>query len=244
MRLTKIWATAQRVLRQLRHDHRTLALIMFVPCVLIVLLRYTFDERQLLFQSIAPLVLGIFPLVVMFVVTSVAMLRERTGGTLERLMVMPVSKLEIIVGYAVAFAILAVVQAVIVSAVTLGLLDVTVAGSALAVVVVAVLAAVLGMALGLLMSAFARSEFQAVQFMPAFIMPQLLICGLFIERSQMAGWLERLSDIMPLTYVVEAMNYVNTHSGWGETLSKDLIIVGGLIVVALALGAATLRRQE
>lgn len=244
MNLKKITATAGRVLRQIRHDPRTLGLVLFVPSVLIVILRYVYQDELTVFSNIAPMILGIFPLIAMFLVTSIAMLRERTIGTLERLMTLPMTKLELILGYALAFALLALAQAAIASGVTLGLLDVAVQGGTAAVLITAVLAGLLGMALGLFLSAFATSEFQAVQFMPAFIMPQLLIGGFFVPREHMAVVLQWLANICPMTYIVEAMRQVTASSGWTGELLKDLFITAGFYVAALALGAATLRRQE
>jgi len=189
-------------------------------------------------------VLGIFPLIAMFMVTSIATLRERTNGTLDRLMTMPISKGDFIFGYAIAFAVVALVQALVTSFVVLGLLGVTVAGGTLPVLVSAILAAFLGTSLGLFMSAFATSEFQVVQFMPAFIMPQLLTCGLFVAREDMAKLLQWFADVMPLTYSVDAMKHVTTHTGWGSSLLKDFVVIGAFGIAALILGSITIRRQE
>jgi ABC-2 type transport system permease protein len=235
-------ATARRVLLQLRHDPRTIALLLVVPVLLLVLLRYVYDAEQDVFQHIGGPLLGIFPFVVMFVVTSIATLRERTSGTLERLLTMPMAKLDLLAGYAVAFGLLAIVQSLIVSLVALGPLGLNVSGSSIWLVVVAVLDGLLGMALGLFVSAFATSEFQAVQFMPAFVLPQLLLCGLFVARSQMAPLLRWISDVLPLSYAVDAMHRVTSGSTSG-LFARDVVIVAGSSVVALMLGAATLRRR-
>jgi ABC-2 type transport system permease protein len=240
----RTFATAGRVLRQLRHDPRTLALIIVVPPVLLALLKYVFNGDSQTFDHIAPMALGIFPLIVMFIVTSVATLRERTSGTLERLLTLPIGKLDIILGYAFAFALLALIQALIASGVVLGLLGVTVLGGTLKVIITAVLAGLLGTAMGLFVSAFARTEFQAVQFMPAFVFPQLLICGFFVPREHMAVALRWLSDICPMTYITEAMQHITRLSGWGGDFGRDLLVTIGFILLALILGAVTLRRQE
>jgi len=237
-------ATTARVLGQLRHDHRTIGLILLVPSVLIVVLRYVFNDAEAAFSNLAPTVLGLFPFTVMFVVTSVAMLRERTAGTLERLMTMPLAKLDLLMGYALAFAGLTVIQGVIASTVTLGWLEVTVEGGAGHLLVVAMLSGLVGMSLGLFLSAFARSEFQAVQFLPAFVLPQLLTCGLFVARDQMAEPLQWFANIMPLTYVVDAMKQVTSQAGWTDDLVRDLIVLVAFILGALVLGAATLRRSR
>jgi ABC-2 type transport system permease protein len=235
-------ATAQRVLTQLVRDRRTVALLLVVPSVLMALFRYVFDSA-LFFDHLAPALLGIFPFVVMFLVTSVAMLRERTSGTLERLLTMPLAKLDLLLGYGIAFAITAAAQAVIACATAYWLLGLDTAGPAWLVIVVAVADAILGMALGLFVSAFARSEFQAVQFMPAVVLPQLLLCGLFTPREAMAGWLEGVSNVLPMSYAVEALTEVSTRTDITGTLVRDLGIVAGAAVLALVLAAATLRRR-
>jgi len=240
----KTVATASRVLKQLRHDPRTLALLFLVPSLLIILLKYVFDRQPQAFDALAPMLLGIFPMVMMFLITSIATLRERKSGTLDRLMTMPVSKLEFIIGYALAFSLVALVQAGITAFALLGILSVPVLGGTIATIIGAVFAALLGTALGLLSSAFATSEFQAVQFMPAFIFPQLLVCGLFVARNQMARPLQWFADVMPLTYSVDTMKQITTQTGWSHTHTKDLLIVIGFTLAALVLGSITIRRQE
>ena len=244
MNLSKTLATAGRVLRQLRHDRRTLALLFVVPPVLITILKYVFQGEARTFDSIAPMLLGIFPMTMMFLVTSIATLRERTSGTLDRLMTMPIAKIDFILGYALAFSLVALAQAVITAGVMLRVLDVSVMGGDFPAIIGGITAAFLGTSLGLFTSAFAATEFQAVQFLPAFIFPQLLTCGLFVAREQMAKVLQWFSDIMPLTYSVDAMKQITTHSVWTATLSKDLIIVVSFGVAALVLGSITIRRQE
>jgi ABC-2 type transport system permease protein len=243
MSLRRTLATANRVLHQLHHDPRTIGLIVVVPCVLIWLLKYVFAGQPQIFNSVAPMILGIFPLLMMFLVTSIATLRERKTGTLDRLLTMPMSKFDFMFGYALAFSLLALVQASVVSAVVLGFLGVTVLGGTTAVLLTAVLAALLGTALGLLVSAFATSEFQAVELVMPIIMPQVLLCGLFVARGAMAGWLQAVSSVMPLTYSVDAMRELTVHAAWTTQLTRDLVVVAGCIVLALLLGSITIRRQ-
>lgn len=244
MSLVKTFSTANRVLKQLKHDRRTLVLLFVVPSVLITILKYVFQGRPQTFNGLAPMLLGIFPMVMMFLITSIATLRERRSGTLDRLMTMPVSKLDFILGYAMAFSVVALIQAVITSAVMLGALNVDVQGGWLATVIGAVFAALLGTGLGLFSSAFAGSEFQAVQFMPAFIFPQLLVCGLFVARDQMVKVLQWFADIMPLTYSVDALKQTAAHSAWTSTYVKDIVVVACFTIAALVLGSITIRRQE
>ena len=242
MSATITLATARRVLGQLRHDRRTVAMTILLPALLVVLLRYVLDAPRA-FQSTAPMLLGIFPFIVMFLVASVGTLRERTSGTLERLMTMPLHRLDLLVGYALAFGLFAVVQVAVVAAIALTWLGLSVNGSVALLVVVAVLDALLGMALGLFVSAFATSEFQAVQFMPLLALPQVLLCGLFVPRDAMAPVLSAISDVMPLSYAVDAMRLVTASSTAGGGLVRDIAVVAGCALLALVLGAVTLRRR-
>ena len=236
-------ATAERVLKLLKHDRRTIGLILFVPSVLIAILYYVFEDSSFIFDGIGPLLLGILPFTLMFIVSSVAVLRERTSGTLERLLTLPASKLDILFGYGIAFAVLALFQAAIASYLLIGLLGVQVAGNVVSLLVVAVMAGVLGMSLGLFFSSFAKNEFQAVQFMPAFVLPQFLTCGLFVPREHMALFLQYFSDIMPITYVVKAMKEVQISQSWSHALTVDLLIIAGFVILSLLLGALSLRRK-
>ena len=236
-------ATAQRVLWQIRHDPRTVAMLLVVPCFLLVLLRYVFDGRPETFQQIGAPLCGLFPFIVMFLVTSITMLRERTTGTLERLMTLPLAKLDLLAGYAIAFGALAAVQAATVCVVGFAVLGLAAPHGAVLIAVLAIANALLGMALGLLVSAFARTEFQAVQFMPALIFPQLLLCGLFVPRSAMAPLLEAVSWALPLTYAYDALARATDPAPLGSALFLDVVAIAAAGFAALALGALTLRRR-
>jgi ABC-2 type transport system permease protein len=235
-------ATAGRVLTQLRHDPRTIALMLVVPCVLVGLLAWIYHGTSTFDQIGAPL-LGIFPFVVMFLVTSIATLRERTSGTLERLLTMPLGRLDLLLGYALAFGAVAVVQAGLVCTLSLTVFGLDVAGPTWMLVLVALADALLGTALGLFVSAFAATEFQAVQFMPAFVLPQFLLCGLLVPRDEMPDVLHAISSVLPLSYAVDALRDVTTNAEVATSTWVDLGVVVGAVLLALGLGAATLRRR-
>ncbi len=243
MTLRITFAVAGRVLAQLRRDHRTMAMLLVVPCVLITLLWWMFEDLPGgVFDRFGPALLALFPFIIMFLVTSVTTLRERSSGTLERLLAMPMGKGDFLLGYALAFGLVATVQALLAVALSVGLLGLEVVGPVWLLGLVAVVDAVLGTALGLFVSAFAATEFQAVQFMPAVVLPQLLLCGLFVPRSAMPDVLEAISNLLPLSYAVDAMKTL-THSSEVGDVWGDLGIVLGFVVGGLALGAATLRRR-
>jgi ABC-2 type transport system permease protein len=236
-------ATARRVLWQIRRDRRTVALLLAVPTGLLTLLRYVFDGRPDVFQSIGAPLCGLFPFIVMFLVTSIAMLRERTTGTLERLMTLPLAKADLLMGYGLAFGALATLQAVVVCSVGFAALGLDAPHGAWLVGLLAVGNAVLGMALGLFVSAFARTEFQAVQFMPALVFPQLLLCGLFVDRDDMAGLLHAASWALPFTYAYDALARATRPGPLGAGIAVDAAVIAAATVAALALGALTLRRR-
>jgi ABC-2 type transport system permease protein len=236
-------ATLRRVLTQLRHDPRTIALLLLVPCFLETLLRLIYARHRPVFDQAGAPLLAFFPLTTVFLVTSIALQRERVSGTLERLMTTPLGRLELLVGYAVAFGLLAAIQAGLVSALTLGPLGLHVHGPVALVVVMAVSVALLGTGLGLSASAFARTEFQVVQFFPLIIMPQLLLCGLLVPRERMPAALHAISDALPLSYAVDGMHHLSRQAGASGALWEDIAIVLAFAAAALVLGAATLRRR-
>ncbi|CCH68869.1 putative ABC transporter permease protein [Phycicoccus elongatus Lp2] len=235
-------ATAGRILSQLRHDHRTVALMLLVPCVLLGLLAWIFaDSPTPVFDSIGASLLGVFPFVIMFIVTSVSTLRERTGGTLERLMTTPLGKGDLMVGYALAFGLVAIVQSIVATAFAIYVCGLDISGPVWILTAIALLDALLGTALGLLASGFARTEFQAVQFMPAFVLPQFLLCGLLVARDQMPSVLSTISDWLPLSYAVDAMKEVTVNAS--PEVTKDFLVMVAWIIVSLVLGSLTLRRR-
>jgi ABC-2 type transport system permease protein len=242
MNLSFALATARRILTQLRHDHRTVAMMVLVPALLLVLLRFVFNTAQA-FSAAAPALLAVFPFAIMFIVTSITTLRERTSATLERLMTMPIGKFDLLLGYALAFGVVAVLQVLVATGVSLTWLGLEIEGSIWLLMLIAVLDALLGTALGLFVSAFARTEFQAVQFMPAIVMPQVLLCGLFAPRESMTPALEWVSNVLPLSYAVEALESITRSNELDGVFVRDIVIVAGSGVLALVLGAATLRRR-
>jgi ABC-2 type transport system permease protein len=236
-------ATAVRVLRQLRHDPRTVVLLLGVPAALMTIFRLVYEHERAAFEQAGPALMVLFPLITMFLVSSVALLRERTTGTLERLMTTPLGRLSLLGGYGIALTLVAVVQAGVVTALSLGPLGLDIAGDVALVVVLAAAVALLGMGLGLLASAFARTEFQVVQFFPATILPQLLLCGLLVPRARMGTVLHAVSDVLPMSYAVDGIHHLSRQPGASGAALGDLAIVLAYAGGAMALGALTLRRR-
>ncbi len=234
-------ATARRVAAQLRRDPPTLGLLLVVPSLLVALMRYLFGE--VVFNALGASLLGVVPFIVMFAVTAVAMLRERTTGTLERLMVTPAGRLDLLAGYALTFGLVALAQAAVLVVTATGLLGLRLDGGTGLLLTVAVLDGLLGMALGLFLSTFARTEFQVGQLMPAFVLPQLLLSGLFGPREEMAGPLRAVSDVLPLTYAVDLGQQITGGAGVTGGVVRDIAILTAAVLVAVALAATTLRRR-
>ncbi len=242
-------ATTGRILRQLAGDHRSVAMILVVPSLIITLMYFMFKDAPhppgtpSPFNNACLIMLGVFPLIVMFLITSITMQRERVSGTLERILTTPLRRLDLLAAYGTAFSIAAAAQATLACVVSFWLLGLDTAGSPVWVFAIAIINAVLGVGLGLLCSAFARTEFQAVQFMPVVIAPQLLLCGIIVPREVLPDWLQWISNALPASYALEALQQVGAHADLTSTAVRDIAIVIAFAVVALCLAAATLRRR-
>ncbi|WP_426622129.1 ABC transporter permease [Microbacterium sp. As-52] len=238
----RTFATAGRVLAQLRHDPRSIALMLIAPSLLVGLFAWLFSDQDGVFDQFGGAILALFPFIVMFLITSITTLRERRSGTLERLMTTPLEKADFILGYALAFGLMALLQAVITVSFAVGVCGLDVEGPLWQLGLVAVVDALLGTALGLLASAFAQTEFQAVQFMPLLVFPQIILGGLFMPRDQMPDVLHAISDWLPLSYAIDTINAVAAgDEGWD--IFGPLLIVVAFAVGALVLASLTLRRR-
>lgn len=235
-------ATTGRILTQIRHDPRTVALLLVVPSLLIGLMAWLFSNTPV-FNRVGPAMLSLFPFIIMFLVTSITTLRERRSGTLERLLTLPISKLEFILGYTLAFGFLAILQAAIAVALSVWVFGLTISGSLWLLLLVALADAVLGTTLGLLASAFARSEFQVVQFMPALVFPQVLLGGILLPRDKMPDALYAISDWLPLSHAIDALNAIATNSEDAAYVGRKLLIIAAFAVAAIVLGSISLRRR-
>lgn len=236
------WATARRVIGQLKADPRSIALILVLPSVLLLLFYFVYLDNSALFNRIAPIMVGLFPMFVLFLVTSVTMQRERSTGTLERLMTTRISQADIVCGYALAFSLLALVQSAILTLMCDVILGIDTAAPWWFSLLTSAITGIVGLALGLLGSAFAHSEFQAVQLMPVLIVPQIFLCGLLVPRDQLPRPLELLSNIMPLSYATDAIKEA-TAAGWTADAATDLAICAACGLAFLALAAATMPRK-
>ncbi|MDQ0094197.1 ABC transporter permease [Paeniglutamicibacter psychrophenolicus] len=242
MSLARTLATTARVLNQVRHDHRTLGLLLLVPALLVGLVAWIFTDTPV-FGQIGPAMIALFPFIVMFLVTSIATLRERRSGTLERLLSLPLGKADFILGYALAFGLLAIVQTAIAVGFAVWVCGLDVGGNLGLLFAVAIVDALLGTSLGLLASAFARSEFQVVQFMPAFVFPQVLLGGIFLPRDQLPEALEKIGDWLPLSHAIDALNAVARDDQDAGYIWLRIGFIAAWILAAIVVGSMTLRRR-
>ncbi|WP_192887018.1 ABC transporter permease [Mycobacterium sp. MFM001] len=242
-------ATTARILRQLAADRRSVAMIVLVPILVITLMYFMFENAPHRpgtpspFNNACLILLGLFPLFLMFIITSITMQRERASGTLERILTTPLRRLDLLMAYGTAFSTAAAAQAILACIVSFWFLGFDTAGSPMWVFVIAIVNAVLGVGLGLLCSAFARTEFQAVQFIPLVMVPQLLLAGIIVPRGLMATWLQWISNVLPASYALEALQQVGAHPELTWIAVRDIIVVLGFAIAALCLAAATLRRR-
>ena len=249
LRTPSALTTTARIAAQLRADPRTVGIIIVMPLLLVTLLYYVFVDVPVppggrgAFDSLGPMMLAILPMMLMFIVTSVTMLRERTSGTLERLLTTPLSRWNLLASYGAVFGFLGVLQATLLGLLVLGPMGVEIAGPAWMLILLALLDALVGVAFGLLASAFARSEFQAVQFMPLFIGPQLFLCGLFVPKEHMPDALAAVADVLPMTWAVDSVadvvaNETVSAESWGR-----VGLLAGIVVVFLFVASRSMPRQ-
>lgn len=235
-------ATAGRVLRQLSHDPRSIALMLVAPSLLVGLFAWLFSDLDGVFDQFGGPILALFPFIVMFLITSITTLRERRSGTLERLMTTPIRKTDFILGYGLAFGLMATLQAIVTVTFAVWVCGLDVDGPLWQLGLVAVVDAILGSALGLFASAFARTEFQAVQFMPLIVFPQIILGGLFMPREDMPDALYQISKVLPLSYAIDTINAVTAgDEGWD--VFTPLLVVVAFAVGSLILASLTLRRR-
>ncbi len=232
---------ANRVIHQLVRDRRTMFLIIAAPLVVMTLIGLSFPEGTVL-DNIAPPLLATVALFFSFLLTGISFLRERSQGTMERLMASPVSRLDVVVGYLLGFFVFALTQTLIVVLFTIYVLDVRYYGDLWQIFVFQIVIITAAVNLGIFISTFARNEFQMVQFIPLILFPQIFLCGIIWPVEQLPDYLQWLSTILPLTYAAEGLRNIML---LGQSLLDvwfELVVLLGFTAVISILAAFTLRR--
>ena len=241
MVLSQTTTIATRVIRQIVRDRRTLALIIVVPIVVMTLIGLSFPEGNVL-DYIAPALLATLALFFSFLLTGISFLRERSQGTLERLMASPVSRLDIVVGYLFGFFLFALTQTLIIVLFTIYVLDVQYRGDLWQIFVFQIVIITGAVNLGIFISTFARNEFQMVQFIPLILFPQIFLCGVIWPVEQMPDYLQWLSAILPLKYAVDGLRDIMLAGKSLIDVGFELGMLVGFTVSVSILAAITLRR--
>lgn len=251
MSARRIRAVARRVIAQFRRDHRSIALLLVAPVVVLSLVGAIWGQRTVaasgrtILDDLAPALIAFFAFFFSFLLAAVAFLRERTSGTLERLFATPLRRGELVAGYLAGFGIFALLQVLVIVAFTVGVLGVRYRGSPLAIVVIEAVLVIGAVSLGLAVSAFARNELQAVQFVPLVILPQVFLSGLLVPVDQLPDLLRPIAAVLPLTYATEGLRAVML-DGLGladGTVLRDLAALVGFALAAALAAMATIRRE-
>lgn len=242
MSLSRSSAIAWRIALTMRRDHRTLALMLVVPVVIMLLIGLSFERMPQVLDGVAPALLGFFALFFSFILTGISFLRERLNGTLERLLATPVGRADLLLGYLLGFIGFALVQAAVVLFLTIYVLNVTNRSSIWEVVVFLVILTVSGVSLGIFASTFARNEFQVLQFIPLFFAPQVFLSGLFLPVEEMPGYLQAVALFLPLRYAIDGLRALMLQGAALADVTKELSILLAIAVGALILAGSTVRR--
>ena len=235
-------AIAKRLVLQIVKDHRTVALILVAPIIVMSLVGFSFDKQRQVLDSIAPALLGAFSLFFVFILTGVSFLRERAQGTLERLLATPVGRGDVLVGYLLGFLVFAALQAVVILLFTIYVLRIHYNGALWQIFVFLMVLTISSVNLGIFISTFARNEFQVVQFIPIVLMPQLFLAGIFLPVDQLPWYFQGIANVLPLTYAIEGLRDIMLHGKGLLDVTKDLAVMFGYAVVLLVAAALTVRR--
>jgi ABC-2 type transport system permease protein len=233
-------AVAQRLLRGLRGDRRTVALVVVVPAFILFLFGEVFARTE----RVAPILLAVFVFFLTYLLTAVGFLRERTSGTLERVLATPISRTALVVGYVLGFGALAVVQALVLLLASVAFLDVSFAHGVPAFLTFELLGALTALGVGILLSLFAENEFQALQFIPLVITPQVILGGTFRPVSQLPTYLEWPARAMPVTYLIEGMEYVVLDEGSASNAWTAAGVLAAFAAVAITAAVLGVRRTR
>ena len=242
MSIDRTLAIAIRIVSQILRDRRSIGLIFVAPIMVMSLVGFSFADQRLVLDRVAPALIATFALFFTFLLTGVSFLRERSQGTLERLLTTPVGRADILVGYLLGFLVFAAIQSLVVLLYTVVALQIDYEGSFAEMVVVLLVLTVAAVNLGIFVSTFARNEFQVVQFIPVILAPQIFLSGVILPVAQLPGYFQAVSNVLPLTYAVSGLKAIMLEGRGLSGAAGDIAVLTGFAVALLALAALTVRR--
>jgi ABC-2 type transport system permease protein len=238
---SNIMTIARRSIQQLARDHRTIGLIIIVPLVIASLIGVSIPNKAMLNQTL-PALLATLILFFGFLLSGISFLRERSQGTRERLMASPVSRLDIILGYLIGFLLFAIIQTLVLFFYTVYVINVDFLCELWQIILFQVLIGILSVCLGIFISAFARNEFQMIQFIPLIIVPQVFICGVLFPVNTLPDWLQWIARFLPLTYGVDGIRAMMLEGKGLVDIGKEIAVLAGYAIALMALAGISLRR--
>lgn len=234
------FTVARRVLLSLRGDRRTLALVVVVPAFIVYLVSEVFERPE----TVAHIMLAVFVFFLTYILTAIGFLRERTAGTLERVLAAPVSRSGLVTGYVLGYGLLATVQSIVLLVSGIYFLEVTFEHGVQVFFLLEILGALTALGIGVLVSLFAENEFQAIQFIPLVITPQVILGGTFMPVEELPVYLEYPARVMPVTYLAQGMEYVVLGRGEAADLWIALAALGAFTIASLAVASVVVRRAR
>lgn len=237
--MSGVWPITRRILRSIRGDRRTLGLVAVVPAFIVYLMSETFADPQ----RVAPPVFAVLVFLLTYLLTAIGFLRERRAGTLERILVAPISRTSIVVGYILGYGILATLQAVVLLVASILFLDLTFAHGIGYFFALELLGALTAIGIGFLLSVFASNEFQAIQFIPLVITPQVLLGGTFLPVERLPIYLRIPATAMPITYLIDGMEYVILGVGHAEDFWIAMAVLVEFTVLAIGVSRLVVERS-
>jgi len=244
MTLDRTLAITTRIILQMIRDHRSVVLIFVAPTVVMCLVGFTFSDQEDTLNRLAPGLIATFTLIFTFMLTGVSFLSERAHGTLDRLLMTPVGRGDILVGYLLGFAPFAIAQATVVLLVTAFGLQVHYQGELWQAAILLLVLIVVAVNLGIFISTFARSEFQVIQFIPLILAPQIFLSGIILPTDQMPTYFQAVAKILPLRYAVDGLQKIMLEGQSLGDVITELTILGGIALALLILAGYTVRHQR
>lgn len=238
----RTFAITTRIVIQIIRDHRSVALIIVAPVIVMSLVGFSFADQKDVFDGIAPALMAVFAMFFTFILTGVSFLRERSQGTLERLLTTPVGRIDILSGYLLGFLVFAVIQSVVILFFTIFALQVSYRGDLWQIFILLMILTIVAVNLGIFVSTFAKNEFQVVQFIPIVLAPQIFLSGVILPVNQMPAYFQMIARVLPLRYAVDGLRGIMLDDQTLSDVGVEIAVLAGFAIIFLSLAAMTVRR--